>query len=196
MRDYTRIDSYLTQLTGEIYAQPEDLGHTQLAQKVINMWMSRLSGCQQVLDVGCGTGFCQSMFERFKTKYTGICLGEDVLVAQGNGKNVFQMDFSFLDFPDKSFDLIFARHALEHSPMPLLTMMEWARVSKTWCGIVLPAPEHYTYKGQNHYSVMNQDQAESLFDHAGWKVIWKDIEKVLHDTDLISLEYWYMLEKK
>lgn len=200
MRDFTRINSYIDRLYADIYEQPEDVGHTRLAQKVIDHWMSRMTTCHSVLDVGCGQGMCQSMFERWGMKYTGIAIGEDVIKAQELKRNVQVMDFSFLDFPDNSFDLIFARHSLEHSPMPLLTLMEWARVSTNWLGIVLPAPEWYTYTGLNHYAVMNIEQVKNLLNVAGWKAMWEDIHYELLDKEKpeshIPNEYWLMCEKK
>lgn len=201
MRDYTYIDRYITRLYGDIYAQPEDVGHTRMAQKVIDFWASRMTTCHSVLDVGCGTGFCQPMFERWGMKYQGVALGEDVVQAQALGHNVRLMDFNFLEYADDYVDLIFARHSLEHSPMPLITLMEWARVAKNWLGIVLPAPEWYTYTGLNHYSVMNMEQITNLLKVAGWSILWTDIKSLPMDKDkpeesLRPNEYWIMSEKK
>lgn len=200
MRDYNNIDRYLNRLYGDIYEQPEDAGHTRLARKAIDQWMSRMTTCRSVLDVGAGQGFCQDMFERWGVKYQGVALGEDVAKAQEKQRNVVRMDFTFLEYDDNSFDLIFARHALEHSPMPLLTLMEWARVAKNWLGIVLPAPEWYTYKGQNHYSVMNMEQIHNLLDVSGWRVMWEDVKMLApnrdYPDDVLPHEYWLMSEKK
>lgn len=202
MRNWNRHDSYLNELLKSVYPQPEDPGHTSLSQKVINTWMSRMTTCKSVLDLGCGTGFCQPMFEKFNIAYEGVCLGEDYLVACEKGRNVKLMDFSFLEYEDKSFDLLFSRHSLEHSPMPLLTLMEWERVARYWLGIVLPHPDWYGYKGQNHYSVMNHDQIVNLLDNAGWKVLWDDVDKVsvvrVEDEPPVPVnhEFWLMCEKR
>jgi ubiquinone/menaquinone biosynthesis C-methylase UbiE len=200
MRDYKYIDQYLNKLYGDIYEQPEDAGHTLLAQRVIDFWMSRMTTCKSVLDVGAGQGFCQPMFEKWGKRYEGIALGLDVVKAQERGRNVKTMDFSFLEYPDNHVDLIFARHSLEHSPMPVITLMEWARVAKNWLGIILPAPEWYTYRGQNHYAVMNMEQIYHLLDVAGWNVLWKDIKHMPPDKnypdDVLPNEYWIMTEKK
>lgn len=193
MRNYKYIDMYLNELTSDIYPQPSGHdGHAGLAKVIIDTWMSRLTSCHSVLDLGCGEGFCQPFFEEWKVEYFGVCLGKDYLIASENNRNVEKMDFHFLDFQDESFDMLFSRHSLEHSPMPLLALMEWARVSRQWLGLVLPAPEHYTYKGLNHYSVMNMEQIENLTERAGWRVIWND--NYLENE--IPIEYRLMLEKK
>lgn len=200
MRNYDNFERYITTLYSDIYEQPEDAGHTKLAQKVIDHWASKLTTCHSVLDCGAGQGFCQPMFERWGIGYYGVALGEDVVKAQANNHTVKRMDFSFLDFEDNSFDMIFARHALEHSPFPLLTLMEWHRVARSWLGIVLPAPEWYGYKGLNHYSVMNHDQIENLLDRAGWHVMWNEVDSLPWDKDhpeqVKPHEYWLMCEKK
>jgi SAM-dependent methyltransferase len=192
MRNYNNMERYLNSLVGDIYEQPPDDGHTALAQEVIDKWMSSLVECKSVLDLGCGNGFCQELFEKWDVEYTGVSLGKDYIVAKENGRNVKKMDFSFLDFPDESFDLCWSRHSLEHSPMPIISLLEWHRVSKHWLGIVLPAPEHYGFGGLNHYSVMNEAQIEFLISRSGWKIIWKDIKRKDRAT---PLEYWYMCEK-
>lgn len=199
MRNYSNVEFYLNTLAGDVYAQPEDDGHTALATNVIDGWMSRMTTCNSVLDVGCGTAFAEVLFSKWNVQYEGVCLGDDFVEAQRLGRNVKKMDFTFLDYEDGSWDLIFSRHSLEHSPMPLITLFEWARVARYWCGIVLPAPEWYTYGGseKNHYSVMNQDQVENIARRAGWKVLWNDTHyREKESVGLIPHEYRYMLEKK
>lgn len=200
MRNYQNTERYLNELLASVYPQPEDEGHTNLANKVICHWMSRLTSCETVLDVGCGTGFTQSMFESLGVKYEGVALGEDVAVAQGLGRNVKKMDFSFLDYPDESFDLVFSRHSAEHSPFPLLSLMEWHRVSKQWLGLVVPSPDWYSYKGQNHYYVLNMEQWKNLLDCAGWHPIWEEVDNLPPDEKHPEVtkphEYWLFCERK
>ena len=200
MRDYKHLDRYINKLYSDIYEQPEDDGHRGLSAKVIDFWMSRMTTCHSVLDVGCGTGFCQPLFQKWNVQYEGVCLGQDYIKATELGRTVKKMDFNFLDYDDSSFDMVFSRHSLEHSPMPILTLMEWERVSRSWLGIVMPAPEWYTYKGQNHYSVANMEQIRQWLDVAGWKVLWENIDSlpfVPHDkTTMQPHEFWFMCEKK
>lgn len=200
MRDYKYIDQHITKLYQDIYEQPEDVGHTRLAQKAIDYWMSRMTTCRSVLDVGAGQGMCQPMFERWGVAYEGVALGEDVIKAQELNRNVKMMDFNFLEYPDNHVDLVFARHSLEHSPMPVISLMEWGRVAKNWLGIILPAPEWYTFVGRNHYAVMPMEQIKHLLDIAGWKVLWEDVKSLPPNKDfpdsVLPHEYWIMSEKK
>lgn len=199
MRDWTNHDRYITELYNDIYPQPDDSGHTRMAKDVIDNWMAKMTTCHSVLDVGCGTGFCQPMFEKWDVEYEGICMGDDYLEAENHGRNVHRMDFNFLEYEDDSFDLIFARHSLEHSPMPILTLKEWRRVAKNWLGIVLPAPEWYTYTGRNHYSVMSMEQARNVIGVAGWNILWEDIHYEVWDEQRLESrpnEYRIMCEKK
>jgi len=183
---YKNIDNYIYELYGDIYSQPEDSGHSDLSLQIINHWMSHLGTVQNVLDVGCGEGFAQPMFEYWKASYTGTCLGNDYMIAKEKGRNVVMVDFNFLTFDDESFDLVFSRHSLEHSPMPLLTLMEWHRVARKWLGLVLPNPNHFTYVGRNHYSVFDPHQIVWLLRRAGWKVI---------DYQADEQEYRFLCEK-
>lgn len=192
MRDYKNIDRYLNELLGDVYDQPEDTGHTQLAQTIINRWMSNLPDCKTVLDVGAGQGFCQPMFEKWGVQYKGVALGNDVIEAKRHGYNIDRMDYTFLEYEDNTFDLVFSRHSLEHSFSPLLSLMEWYRVSKQWLGLVVPAPEHYGHNGQNHYYVLNLEQWENLLQKAGWKIIWNHINTTEND---VPMEYCLFCEK-
>lgn len=187
MRDYRNLDLYLDVLAGDIYPQPPDPGHISMAEAAINQWVGNLMECKTVLDVGCGQGIAAPMLQNFGLDYTGVTLGNDYAVCRSHGLKVYNMDFHFLDFPDNSFDLILSRHSLEHSPMPLLALMEWFRVSKSWLMLILPNAEHYGWAGLNHYSVLHPNQAEFLLDKAGWHIIWSDFED--------KSELRYMCEK-
>ena len=192
MRDYTYIDKYYDELLGDVYAQPTDSGHTKLSNEVIREWIFPLH-ISSVLDVGAGEGDAQILLEQKGIGYTGIAIGEDVVKGKKAGHNLVEGDFNFLSYT--GFDLVLSRHSLEHSPFPLITLMEWHRVSNHYLCLVLPNPLHYTYVGRNHYSVMEAHQAGWLLRRAGWKVkkfylskeeIWFLAEKVSR----ISYEGW------
>ncbi len=201
MRDWTELDSIYSGLFGSVYPQPEDEGHTELARKAIEWFIPR-AGFRSVLDLGCGTAFCQPIFQSLGVpEYFGVAWGKDVTNAQGMGRNVIEEDFNFLTL-DKQFDAGIARHSLEHSPFPIMTLCHWKRFIRTWLLVVLPAAEWYRYQGQNHFSVMPEEQAENVFDISGWEIVEKKIEYRRGLPIMVAplvetkLEYWYLLKKK
>ena len=173
-RNYYYIDKYLNELMQDIYVQPWDVGHDAWAREVVFQWGDEINP-ESILDVWAGEGFCQDIFKEIGIEnYVGVAIGDDVITARKLGRNVFNEDFHFLPYAAESFDMVFARHSLEHSPMPLLALMEWHRVAKYWLCLILPNPEFWTYTGRNHYSVLQSEQAEFLLNRAGWNVIWKE----------------------
>ena len=76
MRDYTNFDKYLDQMSGEIYSQPPDPAHTAWAQTTLAKFADNIDGGldgKRVLDVGCGQGFMQAIFESQGAHYLGRC---------------------------------------------------------------------------------------------------------------------------
>lgn len=167
MRNYLFLDRYLDELEKDIYEQPDDEGHTEMAKEVINKWMPCISDTTTVLDAGCGTGFCLQFFKEFGVGYIGID-------ANYSSASVLHGDFTFTKLHDNFVDLVFSRHSLEHSPFPLLTLMEWHRVARKYLILVVPNPEYYTYVGRNHYSVLNVKQIRWLLRRSGWEIMERE----------------------
>ena len=168
MRDWLFIDKYYQELLQDIYEQPEDVGHTMMAKEIIEKWFPKMDG-RTVVDMGCGTGFCSDFVEEQGKEYIGI---EEGTVSKS--PIILNKDFSFTGFKDNTFDIVLSRHSLEHSPFPLLTLMDWHRISKKYLLLVLPNPDYYTYMGRNHYSVMNKQQTRWILRRAGWEVMETD----------------------
>lgn len=188
-KDFGYLEIYLNSLLQDIYEQPPDDGHTQMALEAFNNWIPQVVGIKNVLDIGCGkTAFMEPYFTEQGIHYTGITFGREAVEAKKTGRNVVNMDMNFLDFPDGSFDLIWARHVAEHSPMPLLTLMEWHRVCTMFLCLIVPNPDHYGRTGRNHYSVLYVDQWKFLMERAGFHVIWEDYSN--------TTEFRFMAEKK
>lgn len=171
MRDYQRFDRHLNAVLQDIYAQPADAGHTEWGEHVVRTICNIPHGMKTVLDVGCGQGFLSSVFTEIGLKWTGVTVGEDYSICKRRGLNVVNSDMTFLPFEDKSYDMVFARHVLEHSPFPVLTLMEWKRVCSGYLVLVAPAPDYWGVRGQNHYSVLWYEQLEWLLLRAGWRPI-------------------------
>ena len=58
--------------------------------------------------------------------------------------------------------------------MPLLTLMEWRRVSKRWLIIIAPSLTSFDFSGRNHYYMLLPEQWEPLIEQAGWTVVWAE----------------------
>lgn len=198
LREYSIFNSFLDKLLKDVYPQPPDELHTKWTKQVMDEYVAKLAGVKTVLDVGCGQALAQPMFEALGMQYTGVTLGDDYQIAKDAGRNVINCDFTFLPYEKETFDLVFARHALEHSPTPIPTLMEWRRVSKAFLCLVAPAPMHWGWTGQNHYSVANKEQLNFWVIQSGWGSVWdKDnIEKDANGKETGAiLEHWIMAEK-
>jgi len=212
MRDFIHFNHYLDILQEDIYPTSSEDAHIDWSLDAIS-WITKHIDIEAVLDVGCGNGFSHAMFSSNDILYTGVTLGQDDLhIAQASNRNVLKMDMSFLLFNTGSFDLVYSRHSLEHSPFPLLTLMEWHRVSSKYLAVVLPSVEYWGIGGRNHYSVFTKDYWYYIFERAGWKIkyqqdfmstdsLWKkhhvdtngnQLEWVGHPK---IIEYRYILEK-
>jgi len=188
VRDYHHFDAYLDALDTDIYSQPPDAGHTLWASQAIKWLAEIVEDRGTVLDVGCGQGFCKNLFERAGWGWQGVTRGEDFTVAKENDRPVYDMDMTFLGFEDQTFDMIFARHVLEHSPFPLLTLMEWHRVARKHLMLVAPAPEHWGTRGLNHYMVLQKSHIEWLLERSGWRVIARDDFTNKHGAYIMTLK--------
>ena len=173
MRDYKRFDRHINSLIPDIYEQPPDEGHLEWAISAVDKLATIPQNLQTVLDVGCGQGFMKEYFEEIlEMEWSGITIGEDYAIAKKAGiKQIYNIDMTFLPYIGPTFDLIFARHVLEHSPFPLITLMEWRRVCKGYLLLVVPAPDYWGYCGRNHYHVMEKLQIKCLLNRAGWDII-------------------------
>lgn len=174
VRDYIHLERYLNELIPDIYEQPSDEGHQEQIEDVVSRWVANLQGLSSVLDAGCGQGQAIPELQRYAKRVAGVTLGSDAEICQEKGYEVYRADMSFLPFNDGEFDLVFARHSLEHSPMPLLTLMEWHRVAKQWLLLITPDLAHFGPGGRNHYYVLQTDQWDCLLRRAGWYSIWHE----------------------
>lgn len=130
----------------------------------------------KVLDVGCGQGYALEAFKKHDLVPMGLTISEDdAKVCRDKGFMVQIEDMTFTSFYDATFDMVWARHCLEHSTWPLLTLHEFNRVLKM-DGILyaeMPAPDTSSYHecNENHYSVFLPRNWHSLMDRAGFKAV-------------------------
>ena len=109
----------------------------------------------------------------------GVTLSpEDITLCKSKGHTIKEYDLSFLPqkdgYYDESVDFVFLRHALEHSPYPIFSLMEYNRILKQGAKmyIEVPAPdcERKHEWNLNHYSILGEQQLAALLDRTGFKI--------------------------
>lgn len=169
--------------TAHIYAEGDSNYHKQLTEQVVTSYVDplELSKDASILDLGCGPGyFLDEMKQREYTNVVGVTLSpEDVKICEDKGHTIKRYDLSFLPqidgYYDESVDFIFLRHALEHSPYPIFSLMEYNRVLKQGSNIYIevPAPDcerNHEYN-PNHYSILGANQLSALLVRTGFNVV-------------------------
>jgi SAM-dependent methyltransferase len=88
---------------------------------------------ESVLEVGCGTGAVIAELARrgIGRRHIGIDLADPGVHSDTGGTQVElkRFDGYTVPFPDRSFDLVFASHVVEHVPEPRRFIAELARVA-------------------------------------------------------------------
>lgn len=190
MRNYTNFDRFVSSVQQDVLPQPPDPGHTAWGVSAIQKMLGVLGNVERlnVLDVGCGQAPFAGLFEGhpYNMYWRGVTIGEDFAAANlVRPGHVYHEDMSFLPFADALFDVVFCRHALEHSPFPLLTLMEWHRVAKNWLMLIVPG-EYWGVRGRNHYSVLSEKHWTWLLERSGWHPLWTES---FFTTDPLFLEH-------
>ena len=168
--------------TAHIHEEGDSQFHKQLTSQVVNQYIDPLNipKTAKILDLGCGPGyFLDEMKKREYTDVTGVTLSPgDVKICEDKGHTIKKYDLSFLPqkegYFDESVDFIFLRHALEHSPYPIFSLMEYNRVLKQGgrLYIEVPAPDCIRKHewNLNHYSILGEQQLAALLDRTGFAV--------------------------
>ena len=168
--------------TAHIYGEGDSQFHKELTTQVVKTYIDPLNLAKdaKIVDLGCGPGyFLDEMKERAYTNVTGVTLSPgDISLCEGKGHKIAKYDLSFLPqkdgYHDESVDFIFLRHALEHSPYPIFSLMEYNRVLKQGSKIYIevPAPdcERKHEWNLNHYSILGEQQLLALLNRTGFDV--------------------------
>jgi SAM-dependent methyltransferase len=168
--------------SAHIYDEGESQFHQQLTSQVVETYFDPLGLPKDaiILDLGCGPGyFLDEMKAREYTNVVGVTLSPgDVNLCESKGHTIKKYDLSFIPqsdgYYDESVDFIFLRHALEHSPYPIISLMEYNRLLKQGSKIYIevPAPdcERKHENNLNHYSILGSSQLLALLVRAGFDV--------------------------
>jgi ubiquinone/menaquinone biosynthesis C-methylase UbiE len=115
------------------------------ARNIETMLGTVRSTIQDVLEVGCGTGAVleQLAARNVGCRLTGIEIGTERSQAQ-SGKNlqIHSYDGETIPCDDKSFDLVYATHVLEHVTDERGFLCELRRVSRRFVYVEVPCELH------------------------------------------------------
>lgn len=164
--------------------------HHRLA--VSDLWpMVEPLGVKTALEVGAGEppGLIVTMLREH---------GIDAVSLDGLSDCDVPGDMHDLPFEDNSFDLVCARHALEHVLIPYVALSEMARVSRRYLLVVVPQDSIKTLEWPDHLNVYGKGGWELIFQKIGLKIVEMDVgnhtERHRRGIEL-DMEYRYLLEK-
>jgi SAM-dependent methyltransferase len=168
--------------TAHIHDEGDSQLHRVMTEQAVKTYVDPLNLPKEsvILDLGCGPGyFLDEMKSRGYTNLTGVTLSPgDIKTCEDKGHVIKKYDLSFLSqkegYYDESVDFIFLRHALEHSPYPIFSLMEYNRVLKQGSKIYIevPAPdcERQHEFNPNHYSILGSTQLAALLTRCGFNI--------------------------
>lgn len=175
--------------TAHIYDEGDSKFHQQLTTQVVETYVDPLNIPKdaKILDLGCGPGyFLDEMKQRGYTDVTGVTLSPgDIQLCESKGHKIKQYDLSFIPqsdgYHDESVDFIFLRHALEHSPYPIFSLMEYNRILKQFGKIYIEVPQPDCDRKHefnlNHYSIFGHAQLVALLQRTGFNIdIFNNLE--------------------
>jgi len=168
--------------TAHIYDEDDSQLHQNITKQVVEKYIDPLNLPKnaKILDLGAGPGyFLDEMKNRGYTDLTGVGLSPgDNKLARDKGHTIKEYDLSFLPqkdgYYDESVDFIFLRHALEHSPYPIFSLMEYNRILKQGGKIYIEVPQPNCERKHewnlNHYSVFGAEQLAALLQRTGFAI--------------------------
>lgn len=162
-----------------VYSEPDTNIHMMVMDHMIPKIVSeyKLDESNRILDIGCGRGYGMLKFAELGcSDITGLTLSkDDADAARERGFTVIKEDMSFQSAKDSTYNVLFARHSLEHSPYPLLTLLEFYRIldNDGLVYIEMPSPKcsRLLEEYNNHYSIMGPRQWTELMKRAGFSIV-------------------------
>ncbi|MFN0206384.1 MAG: class I SAM-dependent methyltransferase [Planctomycetota bacterium] len=185
-RDYQQIDRYIDELAADVYHEIPTEHHTAAARETVDQYLLNLD-FNDAIELGCGAAPTLDRLAELGKKTRGVSLGFEPCAHP-----VVHADMQFSGLGANCSDLVIARHVLEHSPMPLLMLMEMARITRKYALVVVPCDEEIWVNWANHYSVFGKPAWRRLFNRAGFELL-QEGEGRLEPN---SAEWRFLLKKK
>jgi SAM-dependent methyltransferase len=200
-KDIKKLENFFEKIKNDTYPEPPSGLHTSLTRDMFSQFLQKypLPEKAKVLDLGCGQGVALELFKKQGFNPIGITLNvEDVEICKNQGYEVYEMDQSFLDFPDQEFDFVWCRHCIEHSIFPYFTLSEIYRVLKPggYLYIEVPAPDTSCHHqdNKNHYSTLGKSLWLSLIQRTGFKIL--NVVDISFAVPAGPDIYWAIIQQK
>jgi SAM-dependent methyltransferase len=204
--NYEKFKLYEKRAQKTVYSEEGGSFHDVIIEKHIKTILPQLNIDKEskILDIGCGPGvFLQAAKKEGYTDLVGVTLSkEDVEICKKLGFQTLHDDMSDLSVDDDSIDLVWCRHALEHSPYPLFTLYEFHRVLKdqALAFIEVPAPDNdrvFVHENNpNHYSIMGERMWLALFYKSGFDVVSFHHYKITTEVIVVPESSYLFVIKK
>ena len=190
-------------------AAPHYEASAYLQKEVASRLLERLElmnvSPKNILDAGCGTGFCTRILDKkfSKAKTIGIDIAPGMIEFAKQKKGFFNKieyqvaDIEQLPFADNSFDLVFSNLAVQWSVEPNQVFVELNRVLKPGGLLIFSSlgPDTLTELKQSWQQV---DQNVHVNDFLDMHIIGDQVhsarfDNTVMDRDVITLTYQTML---
>jgi len=156
---------------------------------------------ERLLDIGCGDGqLLRFLKSRNDTvKYFGLTSPGSLSNLPPSDLEIVDGDLHSLPWPDNYFDIVTARHVLEHSIAPTLALREISRVLKpggTLHAVMPDSSSEWIADWEDHYSVLTPHNWRKLFSDVG--LIEKSFEQstwLASHSMAAEIEYRFILQK-
>ena len=179
--NYEKFLEYERRAYSTVYAEGESTYHDDIIIEFAKRFLPEMAIDKKalVLDIGCGPGtFLQAARDIGYKNTIGVTLSDlDVEMCKKKNFTTIKSSMSDLDIEDNTADLIWCRHALEHSPYPLFTLYEFHRVLKKDAHVWIEVPSPNNQRAfmhefnPNHYSLLGERMWQGLFEKAGFELL-------------------------
>lgn len=196
-----KLIEFLEKIHEDTYPEPASSVHEGVMSQIIPMIAPKIPEGGKILDVGCGQGGAMRRFEELGFDVTGTSLNrEDFAFLQSKfpGQVHFHEQNDLPDHWSGRFDLVWARHVIEHSIMPYFTLSEFSRLLKPDCllYIEVPSPDTACHheSNKNHYSVLGKQMWLHLITRSGFNI--EETRDIKLNTEAGPDTYWSFLCRK
>ena len=180
MFDPAKLKLYYDWCLNTMRDEGESVELEQITSMVIDNFIKplKLKKTAKILDIGSGVGYFLDQMRGLGYKnLTGVSWTDgDVKALKDKKHKVIVGDINFIKDDDDKYDFIYCRHVLEHSPFPMIALIEYNRLLKKGgqLYVEMPAPMNARmYENwDNHYSIVNDVMLQSLVQRAGFDIEW------------------------